>query len=74
VFSVRSERLVSKGCDRPSVGQKSLVVGGYAFDDQDELVPGLWSLELWQSDRKLLEKSFVLYRYTWCAILPDIRR
>jgi hypothetical protein len=61
VFSVRVGRLVSEGCDRPSVCQKNLFVG-YAFEDQDELVPGLWSLELWQGDRRLLGKGFIVYR------------
>jgi Domain of unknown function (DUF3859) len=31
---------------------------GYAFNEAWEVVPGTWTLEIWQGDRKLLEKSF----------------
>src|SRR5262249_51239167 len=31
---------------------------GYSFDESWEVVPGTWTLEIWQGDRKLLEKSF----------------
>ena len=31
---------------------------GYGFDHPWEIVPGTWTLEIWQGDRKLLEKSF----------------
>ena len=31
---------------------------GYGFDQPWEIVPGTWTLEIWQGDRKLLEKSF----------------
>ena len=31
---------------------------GYGFDEPWEVVPGTWTLEIWQGDRKLLEKSF----------------
>jgi hypothetical protein len=33
-------------------------VRGYGFDEPWEVVPGTWTLEIWQGDRKLLEKSF----------------
>jgi Domain of unknown function (DUF3859) len=35
---------------------------GYIFDRDDELVPGLWSFEVWDDDHKLLEKSFTVYK------------
>jgi hypothetical protein len=31
---------------------------GYTFEEPWEVVPGTWTLEIWQGDRKLLEKSF----------------
>ena len=31
---------------------------GYGFDQPWEIVPGTWTLEIWQGDRKLLEQSF----------------
>jgi len=31
---------------------------GYTFEQPWEIVPGTWTLEIWQGDRKLLEKSF----------------
>ena len=31
---------------------------GYSFDEAWEVVPGTWTVEIWQGDRKLLEKSF----------------
>lgn len=33
-------------------------VRGYSFDEPWEIVPGTWTLEIWQGDRQLLEKSF----------------
>ncbi len=42
-------------------GDAGLFVG-YLFDAEEELAPGPWSFELWQGDRELLEKSFVVYR------------
>jgi Domain of unknown function (DUF3859) len=31
---------------------------GYGFEQTWEAVPGTWTIEIWQDDRKLLEKSF----------------
>ena len=31
---------------------------GYTFEQPWEIVPGTWTLEIWQGDRKLIEKSF----------------
>ncbi len=33
---------------------------GYAFDEPWEVVPGVWTIEIWQGDRKLLEHSFTI--------------
>jgi Domain of unknown function (DUF3859) len=33
---------------------------GYTFDDNWELVPGPWKLQLWLGDRKLAEKEFTV--------------
>jgi len=33
---------------------------GYGFDEPWEVVPGEWAIEIWQGDRKLLEKSFTI--------------
>jgi hypothetical protein len=41
--------------------EKDMFVG-YSFDEADELVPGLWSFEVWDGDRKLFEKSFTVYK------------
>jgi hypothetical protein len=35
-------------------------VRGYSFDEPWEVIKGTWTLELFQDDRKLLEKSFVI--------------
>jgi hypothetical protein len=48
---------------RQSVADFPTVIGtshwrGYGFDEPWEVVPGTWTLEIWQGDRKLLEKSF----------------
>jgi hypothetical protein len=50
---------------RQSVSDFTTTIGsthwrGYAFDDSWEVVPGEWTLEIWQGDRKLLEKSFTI--------------
>ena len=48
---------------RQSVAEFATTIGtnhvrGYSFDEPWEVVPGAWTLEIWQGDRKLLEKSF----------------
>jgi hypothetical protein len=48
---------------RQSVAEFATTVGtnhmrGHSFDEPWEIVPGTWTLEIWQGDRKLLEKSF----------------
>jgi hypothetical protein len=48
---------------RQSVSEFATRIGaahwrGYGFDKAWEVVPGTWTLEIWQGDRKLLEKSF----------------
>ena len=35
---------------------------GYIFDRGEELVPGQWSLEVWHGNRKLVEKSFTVFK------------
>jgi hypothetical protein len=50
---------------RQSVVDFTTVIGGvhwrgYGFDEPWEVVPGEWTLEIWQGDRKLLEKSFAI--------------
>jgi hypothetical protein len=32
----------------------------YGFDDPWEIVPGVWTLEIWQGDRKLVSQSFTV--------------
>lgn len=34
---------------------------GYGFDEPWELVPGVWTFEIWSGDDKLIEKSFTVY-------------
>ncbi len=48
---------------RESVSEFATTIGtdhlrGYAFEQPWEVVPGTWTLQIWQGDRKLLEKSF----------------
>jgi hypothetical protein len=33
---------------------------GYGFDQDFELVPGVWTIELWSGDRKLASQSFTV--------------
>ena len=33
---------------------------GYSFEQPWEVVPGVWTLQIWQGDRKLLERSFTI--------------
>jgi hypothetical protein len=56
---------VNRNTYRQSVAEFATTIGaphwrGYGFDDAWEVVPGTWTLEIWQGDRKLLEKSFVI--------------
>ena len=33
---------------------------GYSLDNAVELVPGVWTIELWEGNEKLVEKSFIV--------------
>lgn len=35
---------------------------GYGFDNEWEMVPGTWTLQLWDGDNKILEQSFTVYK------------
>lgn len=43
---------------------------GYGFDQPWEVVPGTWTIEIWQGDRKLLEHSFTIGPQTTSAVKP----
>jgi hypothetical protein len=50
---------------RQSVSEFTTTIGsaqwrGYGFDEPREVVPGTWTIEIWQGDRKLLEQSFTI--------------
>src|SRR5262249_8206150 len=50
---------------RQSVSEFTTTIGnahwrGYGFDEPWEVVPGTWTIEIWQGDRKLLEQSFTI--------------
>jgi Domain of unknown function (DUF3859) len=40
---------------------EKVFLAGYVFDEDREMVPGVWTLQVWQSDHELLEKSFTVY-------------
>ena len=42
----------------PKIGK--ITYEGYRFDDEWELVPGPWTIQLWYGDRKLAEKTFTV--------------
>ena len=35
-------------------------VRGYAFDESWEVARGIWTLQIWYGDRKLIERSFII--------------
>jgi hypothetical protein len=39
---------------------------GYGFDETWELVPGVWTFEIWSGDKRLVEKSFTVYLCKEC--------
>jgi hypothetical protein len=39
---------------------------GYGLDEPWELVPGIWTFEIWSGDNKLAEKSFTVYSCKEC--------
>src|SRR5262249_61653442 len=45
---------------RLAVGQNDHFVG-YIFNRPEEIVPGVWTFELWHKDAPLLTKSFTVY-------------
>jgi hypothetical protein len=42
-----------------AIGQKDLFLG-YRIDRSEDNLPGTWTFQLWDGDRRLLEKSFLL--------------
>jgi hypothetical protein len=45
---------------QPVIGRRAYA--GFSFDVEWELVPGTWTFELWDGERKLAEKSFQVFR------------
>jgi hypothetical protein len=41
------------------IGNKSL--HGYGFDEEWEMVPGIWVFELWYKNARLIKKTFTIY-------------
>ena len=41
-----------------NIGERTYT--GYRLDDPWELVPGPWTIQLWDGDRKLVEKTFMV--------------
>jgi hypothetical protein len=41
------------------IGKKAL--HGYGFDEEWEMVPGIWVFELWYKDARLIKKTFTIY-------------
>jgi hypothetical protein len=37
-----------------------VIYAGYAFENEWEIVPGVWKFELWHKNRKLAEQSFTI--------------
>jgi len=66
VWTIPSPGIVNPGNGntfQQSVAEFATTIGathlrGYSFAEPWEVVPGTWTLEIWQADRKLLEKSF----------------
>ena len=48
----------NEGTATPRIGETNYE--GYRFDDEWELVPGPWTIQLWYGDRKLAEKTFTV--------------
>ncbi len=50
---------------RESISNFDVTIGntttrGYSFDETWEIARGVWMLEIWQGDRRLLERSFMI--------------
>ena len=43
------------------IDRKDLFIG-YLFEEDFTLVPGVWTFEVWNGNRKLLEKKFTVYK------------
>lgn len=43
------------------IDRKDLFIG-YLFEEDFTLVPGVWTFEVWNGNRKLLEKKFTFYK------------
>jgi hypothetical protein len=51
-----SDRFLMKKSYTPD----EVTYNGYAFDDEWEIIPGVWIFEVWVNGQKLVEKSFTV--------------
>ena len=49
-----------EGSPYPRTGYNSY--SDYSFDVPEDLVPGLWTFELWDENRKLIEQKFTVVK------------
>ncbi len=52
---LRNEYTIERAIGKPTYHD-------YSFEDQWELVPGTWTMEIWDGDRKLLSESFTVVK------------
>jgi hypothetical protein len=55
------EQVLTDESDVTAWASEKVFLAGYVFDEDRETVPGVWTLQVWQGDHELLEKSFTVY-------------
>jgi Domain of unknown function (DUF3859) len=55
------EQVLSDESDVTAWASEKVFLAGYVFDSDREMVPSVWTLQIWQGDHELLEKSFTVY-------------
>lgn len=61
LLSGTGEQVLSDESDVAAWASEKIFLAGYVFDSDREMVPGVWTLQVWQGGHELLEKSFTVY-------------
>jgi len=60
VHNPRNNNVYRESTSDFTVKTDEIVLRGFGLDEPWEVVPGVWTLQVWQGDRKLLEQSFTI--------------
>jgi len=62
---------IRKGLHNTNDNGSFKAIAGYGFDREFELVPGIWTIEIWSKDNLLVAKSFNIIQTIQSVAKPD---